>query len=220
MTSDAVVKEQLRREIYAQLGQMTAEQVAEESRAIQACLKDYLLDRVAFMNTAALEQGRELQPLRVAVYHAMKGEADLHDLITDPELQAFVDFYLPRSIRDEGDLALHFGPWPKFEINRQPKNWVEAWYGAIEPPAHLANEGLDFDVVLLPCVAVSPYGERLGHGKGYYDRFLKTQAAETVKLAICLSPQAVNFHLPEEDHDHRLDGRVTASGCIEEAIDY
>ncbi len=218
MTKAFTDKEELRHDIYAKLSKMTAVEIASESRTIQSRIKEYLLKRAELESLAAMKEGREPQALRVAAYHAMNREADLHALITDPELQAYIDFYLPRSVRDEGDLQLHFAPWPKFTCERQPKDWVVSWYGAIEPPPDLASGSIDFDVILIPCLAVSPYGERLGHGKGYYDRFLKTQPLSTVLLGICLSPQAVDGHLPIEEHDHPLDGRVTAAGGIEASI--
>ena len=92
---------------------------------------------------------------------------------------------------------------------------MRAWYGAVEPPPEQASREIQFDIIFLPCVAVSAYGERVGHGKGYYDRFLSTQAPSTRLYALCLSPQAVDGHLPVEAHDQLLDGRVTAANGIE-----
>lgn len=217
MTTIPQKKTELRNDIYQQLSKLTPEKIILESKRIQEVLKAYLLSINEVRTTMVSREGKPSRAIRVAAYHAMGLEADLHDLISDPELSAFVDFYLPRSVRDDGDLALHFALWPKHEKSRQPENWVTAWYGAIEPPPWLAKPDLQFDLILLPCVAVSPYGERLGHGKGYYDRFIKTQTVRTEKLAICLSPQAVNYHLPVEEHDQFIDGRVTAAKGIEYA---
>lgn len=211
-------KDLLRKQTYQALGQLGPERIEHESLAICRHVKQYLLTWSKQLESESEYESGKPTRLRVAAYHAMQFEANLHALLIDPELSGLVDFYLPRSVRDTADLELHFAKWPREEEGLIPEGWVRSWYGAIEPPPHLAKPGLNFDLVLVPCVAASPYGERLGHGKGYYDRFLTTQSVDTKKYAICLSPQAVNEALPTEAHDHILDGRVTAAEGFEEAI--
>lgn len=203
-----MTKEEIRLETYQSLEQLSPTAIKEESQAICAALKTFILCKIKPAS----------RKFRVAAYHAMSLEADLHALITDEDLVDQVEFYLPRSIRDEADLALAFAKWPADEKGRIPEAWVTSWYGAIEPPPALASRDIVFDLVLLPCVAVSPYGERIGHGKGYYDRFIATQAESTLRYAVCLSPQATSGHLPHEAHDQLLHGRVTAKNGIEKAL--
>ena len=72
----------------------------------------------------------------------------------------------------------------------------------IEP----ANDAL----VIVPCVAFSPSGHRLGHGQGYFDRFLAHHRGTTVGIAF--ETQKIE-HLPVEEHDMSLDIVLTESGC-------
>ena len=58
------------------------------------------------------------------------------------------------------------------------------------------------DLVIVPGVAFTADGRRLGHGKGYYDRFLVGTTAHTV--GACFAEQLVD-ELPVEPHDVRLD---------------
>lgn len=62
------------------------------------------------------------------------------------------------------------------------------------------------DLILVPCVAATPGGIRLGHGAGYYDRFLAEHGGEKV----CLCFRAfLRSDLPAEETDMPADRVVT-----------
>ena len=63
-------------------------------------------------------------------------------------------------------------------------------------------------VVLVPGVAFSSTGARLGRGSGYFDRFLSGYRGTKVGLAFDL--QIVRA-IPEEGHDQRMDLVITES---------
>lgn len=66
----------------------------------------------------------------------------------------------------------------------------------------------DLDLIIVPGVAFTPAGHRLGHGAGYYDRFLEKYKAKFHRvpylMGVCLSQQLVN-DLPTEQHDWVMD---------------
>lgn len=68
------------------------------------------------------------------------------------------------------------------------------------------------DVVLLPCLAVTPGGERLGQGGGYYDRYLAAHPG-VAAIALAYDEQVVEG-LPTEAHDRRVDAVVTPTRWI------
>lgn len=69
------------------------------------------------------------------------------------------------------------------------------------------------DLILVPGLAFTPDGRRLGRGGGYYDRWLATQRGIPT-LGICFSCQLVDT-LPVESHDVRVDAILTEAGLRE-----
>jgi 5-formyltetrahydrofolate cyclo-ligase len=83
---------------------------------------------------------------------------------------------------------------------------VAAVWG-IREPSGAAVDPTIIDLVIVPGVAFTVDGGRLGHGKAYYDRFLPLVRAVTV--GACFDEQIVD-ELPLEPHDVRLDHVVHA----------
>ena len=86
-------------------------------------------------------------------------------------------------------------------------------HGYLQPPANspgVTSESID--LVLVPGLAFSQTGQRLGYGKGYYDRLLpKTYNATWLGVS---ADVLVVPNLPHEPHDVTLDYLVTESGII------
>jgi 5-formyltetrahydrofolate cyclo-ligase len=68
----------------------------------------------------------------------------------------------------------------------------------------------ELDLVVVPGIAFDKQGNRLGHGAGYYDRFL-TQTTHGYKLGLGYEFQVLE-QLPVEPHDIPLDGLLTSGG--------
>ena len=68
------------------------------------------------------------------------------------------------------------------------------------------------DLCLIPCVSAAPDGTRLGHGAGYYDRYLASLV--TVRLCLCFSA-LVRPSLPSEATDIRMHGVMTENGLLQ-----
>ena len=83
--------------------------------------------------------------------------------------------------------------------------WRPGPFGIPEPMGEaFAPEEIDLAVV--PCVAASPSGDRLGHGGGYYDAFLEKTGA--YRLCLCFSA-LLSDRIPVGAHDLKMDAVVT-----------
>jgi 5-formyltetrahydrofolate cyclo-ligase len=73
-------------------------------------------------------------------------------------------------------------------------------YGIYEPAIERFIRLKDLDLVIVPGVAFDKKGNRLGRGKGYYDRFLKGLAKDTVSLGLAFDFQILPS-IPAAAHD-------------------
>lgn len=85
----------------------------------------------------------------------------------------------------------------------------------VVPQAHAAAdvpaEPLSFDVVIVPGLAFTRAGERLGQGGAWYDRLLHEVRPDCLAIGVAFAPQLVD-HLPTEPHDVRVHVVVTDEG--------
>ena len=66
------------------------------------------------------------------------------------------------------------------------------------------------DIALVPGLAFTRAGDRLGYGGGYYDRWLASHP-ETLRVGVCFDFQCTDF-LPVQPHDVGMDLLVTNAG--------
>ena len=79
-------------------------------------------------------------------------------------------------------------------------------FGVEEPAEPAWTDPADVDLMIVPCVAFDPYGRRLGHGGGHFDRLLSRFRGPKIALAFEAQRLAA---VPSEAHDVDLDLIVT-----------
>jgi 5-formyltetrahydrofolate cyclo-ligase len=130
----------------------------------------------------------------LALFAPLQTEPNL-DLLWDLGLAEHPLISYPRC---QGD-ALSFRPIAALSELVPGRNGVR------EPtPGH----GLEqFDLIVVPGLAFTAEGNRLGRGAGFYDRFLCTVPENTVKVGVCFEFQLVS-EIPQEPHDVKMDAVV------------
>lgn len=88
---------------------------------------------------------------------------------------------------------------------------VEASFETLQPQTNnFLNEKIDLNLV--PALAVSKKGERLGWGAGFYDRFISDYQPQ-LNLALIFDCQFVE-ELPATAFDQKIDGVMTESQVL------
>ncbi|NLV84069.1 MAG: 5-formyltetrahydrofolate cyclo-ligase [Spirochaetales bacterium] len=142
-------------------------------------------------------------------YMALKQEVDVSGLI-DLALRSGRQVALPRC-RTDYSLDYHW-------IVQDEKDWKlfleEGPYRLKEPISLWPKASIqDNTLILVPALAFTRSGERLGKGKGYYDRFLSECTERCIKLGVAFETQIVPA-LPVHPHDTKVDAIVTEEGFI------
>jgi len=138
----------------------------------------------------------------VAGYFPMKDEIDPAEALAAAR-SAGCATALPAFVERDGRMSFHggeadeIGPWGV----RQPSPGT--------PPLHP-------DLVLVPCVAVDGRGNRIGQGKGHYDRALATlrEGGPTKVIGIGWGLQLIDDILVPDAWDIPLDGFASPDGLV------
>jgi 5-formyltetrahydrofolate cyclo-ligase len=153
----------------------------------------------------------------VLLFLSAPGEIETAPLL-DLAFQQGKRVFLPKV---EGEIARFFrvmsadGPWQTgaFDI-REPL--VEDPDRTEEfPPRSGGGDGKAM-VLVTPGMAFDRQGNRMGHGKGYYDRFfarLDELGLAYVRVALCLEQQIVP-QVPVESWDKKMDAICTGAGIF------
>lgn len=150
------------------------------------------------------------------------GEVICRRLLELPRVQEAKTVLSYRALPEEADLsALHEelarrGVRLCFPVSQgggimeawEPGSWKQGRYGIWEPDRADSRkvEPGEIDLVLCPCVAFDARRDRLGHGAGYYDRYLPDCPAAVI--AVAFETQRLP-RVAADLHDRTVDAVVT-----------
>ena len=167
--------------------------------------KNYFNTKSNFFNPLIklLKKKNKVKKNFISIYYPTNHELNILD-ITNIEFFKNSDFLLP-AIEDDG--KMYFYRWKKNDVlyvNR---------FGILEPKKTTI---IYPDIIFVPILAFDNKKNRLGYGKGFYDKFLN----ECIKIkkkfltiGVAFSFQKYN-NLPINKKDIRLDYIITEKGII------
>jgi 5-formyltetrahydrofolate cyclo-ligase len=167
---------------------LSPREAREEALALRRALtvKDVAgLSRVVverFLKSRALN-GLSLQGVNVALYQALPTELSLA-MLEPVLLDLGARLFFPRIVSHAHSTAstdIEFVPMP---LGADGSLWQEGPYGIREPHRDLlAVNPRSLGIILVPGSAYGLQGERVGMGRGYYDRFL-ARVPEPLRVAL------------------------------------
>ena len=163
--------------------------------------------RAAFQLARAVERSGWLRPgRRIGLYLPLAEEIDTQPLL-DLALQHRCRIFVPR-VTDYRRHRMQFLP--------HDGTLQRGRYGILEPRGGIARSARSLDVIFMPLVGFDAQGNRVGMGKGYYDRALaflhhRRNWRRPVLVGLAFACQQVDA-LPARAHDVPLDHIVTEAG--------
>lgn len=127
----------------------------------------------------------------VALFSPLGYEIDVWPLVES--LSGAVSVVLPRV---EGDI-MNFYCYNK-------NSMAIGSFGINEPQNGFAVAPYEIDAVIVPGLAFTKSGARMGRGKGYYDKYMSQSDFSALKIGVCYSEQLVP-EIPLESHDVMMD---------------
>ena len=188
-----MTKSELRKLVKNRIGLLS---VQEKETASKKCSLD-LIQKKEFLEADV-----------VFSYMAMKNEIDpMH--ASQTALMTGKILALPRCIPNSNQMEFHY---IRNGIPLESQLEKGMW-GIMEPKSDLPLVELEKlygkkILLIVPGVAFSLNGGRLGHGAGYYDTYIsrikKNSGIKLYTLGICFSCQLVD-DVPQEEHDVKID---------------
>lgn len=141
-----------------------------------------------------------LEAEKIFIYVSMKNEVNTKSIIKNA-LEKGKKIYVPKV--DKENRRMKVIELRKFNELQEvpPFNILEPKYDCFEADSE------ELDLVIVPGVAFTEKGERIGYGGGYYDRFLN-QYKELYTIALAYDFQILD-KIPIEKHDERVKCIIT-----------
>ncbi len=144
----------------------------------------------------------------IGAYASFKSEVETHKIIDGLlrlEKKVFVPALVPAENSEKEIRFCRFGSF--IGLSDGP-------YGVMEPAQKEFVDASLIQVFIMPGLGFDVKGNRLGWGKGHYDRFFNGNAVSAKKIGLCFESQLIE-KISAEAHDVKMDFVVTEERVIE-----
>ena len=175
---------------------MNIDQEKKEIRKrIRERKKSFSLDQKRNKSKSIFEKLEKLDHFKessvIMVYWSMDDEVYTHEFVQN--LHGKKRIILP-IVKGDTLILKEFSGMSKMKIGEQ--------FGIAEPIGKPFEEVEQLDLIIVPGVAFDEERNRLGRGKAYYDKLLKSTTA--LKVGVCFDFQLID-KVPVDEHDIKMD---------------
>ena len=181
------MKEGLRQEFFQRRKKLSSQEVEEKSQAIKALL-------------AKLPEYRTGQ--NISFYVSRENEVKTHEMIRD--------------CLNEGktvSVPVIEGKYIQLSELKDFNDLKPGAFNILEPGKKRVINPAELDVIIVPGLAFDLQGNRIGFGRGYYDRLLRETSEQTLRVGLTFESQ-ITDHLPCTDLDEPVNVIVTEKRII------
>lgn len=187
-----IVKSQIREEIAEKFAALSANEIAEKTKAIE----NRLFDFANFLES------------KIALLYVN----NKHEVLTENILKRAYIYnkivVLPVYNTENFEMELKKVDNLEKDLNPGPRDILQP------DESRCKIVPIDkIDIAIIPAVALDEKGGRIGSGKGYYDRLIPRLAITTRKVALAFEEQIIP-QVPIESHDKHVDIIITEDRVI------
>jgi 5-formyltetrahydrofolate cyclo-ligase len=187
-----IVKNQIREEIAEKFAALSANEIAEKTKAIE----NRLFDFANFLES-------KITLLYVNNEHEVRTENILKRAYSYNKIVV-----LPVYNTENFEMELKKVDNLEKDLNPGPRDILQP------DESRCKVVPIDkIDIAIIPAVALDEKGGRIGSGKGYYDRLIPRLAITTRKVALAFEEQIIP-QVPIESHDKHVDIIITENRVI------
>ncbi|KAF7726763.1 hypothetical protein EC973_008451 [Apophysomyces ossiformis] len=207
MNSVTQLKRSLRKEIGARLKEVPLATVAKESEQVTKQL----------LSLDIYKQSRNVSVFISLPHSEIDTRAIIHAILHASDGKSL---YVPRWTKDSMDMV-KLTSWEAYQA--LPVNKWNIPEPPHDQPMETALETEGLDLILVPAMAFDTERNRIGHGKGYYDRYLEKcrnwaiqhHTNSPVTIGLALEAQLLDSEvIPIETTDKKLDWVLTSNKII------
>ncbi len=143
-------------------------------------------------------------------YVSFKSEVDTSDIISK-SLNLNKNLFTPKVISNT-ELKLY--------LIKSLSDLEKGSFGILEPNdccSEFIPEQFNLTLILIPGLAFDISGNRIGYGKGHYDRLLSKLPKTSIKIGLAFKEQ-IYPSIPTEELDIKMDYLISEDGLIEMKI--
>ncbi|MGD1838630.1 MAG: 5-formyltetrahydrofolate cyclo-ligase [Nitrososphaeraceae archaeon] len=143
----------------------------------------------------------------IGIYYSINSEVSTHDLLKNALSEKKI-VGIPKIVNET---RIEF--YRIIESEYDQISWIKGKHGTMEnDSSEIISD--DIQLIIIPGIVFDKHGNRIGYGKGYFDRFLSTRRPKCV-VGLAFEDQVINQIIPKEQFDRPVDIVVTEKHIIE-----